>query len=147
MCIKFRAAVLCGCRDMLKMGWNSTILFPGAISLISFYEHVLFILQNPHTKFCAAVASGCGKWVEIGLLYIWVMVHFLLLFLMNVFDLACEMHVQIFTRLCSVVAKLYQNGFKPFQASGKFFLFLFLFLFFIHLFTILMFLFYQQSTT
>ena len=70
---KFRAAVLCGCGDMLKMGWNSTILFPGVIPLISFYEHVLFILRNPHRKFHAAVASGCGKWVEIRLLYIWVM--------------------------------------------------------------------------
>ena len=34
--------------------------------LISFYEHILFSLRNPRSKFRAAVASGCGDMLKMG---------------------------------------------------------------------------------
>ena len=108
--------------------WVEIAPFYSPVRFIWFLFMNMFYLSYD-TKFHAAVASGCGKWVEIRLLYIWVMAHFLLLFLMNMFDLACELHVQIFTRLCSVVAKLYQNGFK---LQVSFFCFCFCFYSFIY---------------
>ena len=56
--------------EICEIGWkyyyfNSGCVFY-SISLVSFYECVLFSLQNTRTKFCVAVLSRCGDRLKIG---------------------------------------------------------------------------------
>ena len=66
--------ISCGCVESLwryvVIGWKyynfiSRCIFY-LISLISFHEHVLFSLQNLHTKFYAAVLSRCRNMLKLG---------------------------------------------------------------------------------
>ena len=111
--------ILCGCVESLwryvEIGWKHYYFISGCIfyriSLIYFYDRVLFSLRNPCTKFRAAVLSRFGDMLKIG----WnstisfpgaFFIRFLWFFFINVFYLAYEIHVQNFVQLCCVVVEI-----------------------------------------
>ena len=113
---KYAYNISCGSVESLwryvKIGWKHYYFISGCvfyqISLISFYDRVLFSLQNTCTKFRSAVLSRCEDMLKLG-------VNSTILFLgaislisfMNMFYLSYEIHIRNFVQLWQVVV---ENG-------------------------------------
>ena len=106
---------------VVEICWNSVqiLLFHFwvcfyQISLILFYERVLFSLRNPCSNFCAAVVSRCGDMLKfsanttssfLGAFFI----RFLWFLFMNMFSLSYEIGIQNSVQLWRVVAEICWN--------------------------------------